>query len=101
MKEEFNKDMESLRKNIQTEILEIKRSLSQIKKTEIHCRGTEQVEDRNSGHKDKIHIKEKTEEFLDKRLKSCERNMQEFCNSIRKPILRHMGIKGEEVQAKG
>jgi hypothetical protein len=31
------------------------------------------VEDRISGLKDKIDIKEKTEEFFDKGLKSCER----------------------------
>jgi uncharacterized membrane-anchored protein YhcB (DUF1043 family) len=33
MKEEFNKDMEKSQKNNQTEILEIKNSLSQIKHT--------------------------------------------------------------------
>jgi hypothetical protein len=33
--------------------------------------------------KDKIEIKEKTEEMLVKQLKSCERNMQEFSNSIK------------------
>jgi hypothetical protein len=31
------------------------------------------VEDRISGLKDKVNITEKTEEFLDKRSKSCER----------------------------
>jgi hypothetical protein len=41
------------------------------------------VEDRISGIKDKIDIKEKTEEFLDKRLKSSERNAQELSNSIK------------------
>jgi hypothetical protein len=45
------------------------------------------VEDRISGLKDKINIKEKTEEFLDKRLKSCERKTQELCNSIKIPNL--------------
>jgi hypothetical protein len=33
MKEEFNKDMENLRKKIQTEVLEIKSSLNQIRNT--------------------------------------------------------------------
>jgi hypothetical protein len=33
------------------------------------------MEDRISGLEDKIDIKERTEEFIDKRLKSCERNM--------------------------
>jgi hypothetical protein len=59
------------------------------------------VKDRLSGLEDKINIKEKTEELLDKRLKSCERNMQELSNSIKTPNLRIMGIKEEEVQAKG
>jgi hypothetical protein len=50
----------------------------------------------------KIEIKEKTEEILAKQLKSCEKNMQELCNSVKRPNLRNMGIEeGEEVQAKG
>jgi hypothetical protein len=36
------------------------------------------VEDRISELKNEINIKEKTEEFLGKRLKSCIRNMQEL-----------------------
>jgi hypothetical protein len=58
------------------------------------------VEDRISELKDKIDIKEKekTEESLDKRLKSCKRNMQ-ICNSIKRPNLQIMGTeKEEEVQ---
>jgi hypothetical protein len=43
------------------------------------------VEDKISGLEDRIDIKEKTEEFLNKRLKCCERNMQEFCGSIKRP----------------
>jgi hypothetical protein len=59
------------------------------------------VEDRNSVLKDKIKIKEKTEEILIKQLKSCERNMQETSNSIKRPNLRIMGTEeGEEMQAK-
>jgi hypothetical protein len=58
------------------------------------------MEDRISQLEDKIEIKEKTEEILVKQLKSCERNMQELSNSIKKPNLRIMGIE-EEVQAKG
>jgi hypothetical protein len=58
------------------------------------------VEDRILGCEDKIDIKEKTEELLGKRFKSCERNMQELSDYIKKPNLRMMGIKeGEEVQA--
>jgi chromosome segregation ATPase len=60
-----------------------------------------QVEDRNSELKNKIEIKEKTEEILVKQLKSCERNMQELRNSIRRPNLRVMGVEREAVQAKG
>jgi hypothetical protein len=60
------------------------------------------VEDRISELKDKIEIKEKTEEMLVKQLKSCERNMQELIDSIKRPNLRIMVIEeGEEVQAKG
>jgi hypothetical protein len=40
--------------------------------------------------------------MLVKQLKSCERNMQEFTNSIKRLNLRIKGIEeGEEVQAKG
>jgi hypothetical protein len=47
-------------------------------------------------------IKGKTEELLVRQLKTCERNMQEFNDSIKRPNLRIMGIEeGEEVQAKG
>jgi hypothetical protein len=47
-------------------------------------------------------IKGKIEELLVKQLKTCERNMQEFKNSIKRPNLRIMGIEeGEEVQTKG
>jgi chromosome segregation ATPase len=88
-------------KNIQTEILEIKSSLSQIKNTvETNFNRLEQVEDRISGLEDKIDMKEKTEEFLDKRLKSHKRNMKELCNSIKISSLLTMSIKEEEVQAK-
>jgi hypothetical protein len=45
------------------------------------------VEDRISGLEDKKGIKEKTKEFLDKRLKSCKRIMQEFSDSIKRPNL--------------
>jgi hypothetical protein len=42
-----------------------------------------------------------TEEYLEKRLKSCKRNMQELCNSIERPNLQIMGIeRGEQIQAK-
>jgi hypothetical protein len=47
-----------------------------------------------------MEIKGKTEEL--KELNTCERNMQELTNSIKRPNLRIIGIEeGEEVQAKG
>jgi hypothetical protein len=44
------------------------------------------VENRISGIKDKIAIKEKIE-FLDKIFKSCEKNTQECRHSIKRPNL--------------
>jgi hypothetical protein len=47
-------------------------------------------------------LKKKTEELLVRQHKTCERNMQELTNSIKRPNLRIMGKqKEEEVQAKG
>jgi TolA-binding protein len=43
----------------------------------------EQVEDRISELKDKIEIKEKTEEILDKQSKNYEKTMQEFNDPIK------------------
>jgi chromosome segregation ATPase len=95
---ELNEDMGNLRKKNQTEILEIKSPFNEIKNTvKGHFWRLQQVEDRISGLKDKIEIKEKTEEHLVKQLQSCERNMQELSNSIKRPNLRIMGL----VQAKG
>jgi hypothetical protein len=49
-----------------------------------------------------MEIKGKTEELLLKQLKTCERNLQEVTESIKRTNLRTMGIEeGEEVQAKG
>jgi hypothetical protein len=65
--------------------VETNTSLNQINNTvERHSSRLEQVVDRISGLENKTDIKEKTE-FLDKRLKTCERN----------------GIKEQEVQGKG
>jgi hypothetical protein len=48
-----------------------------------------------------MEIKGKAEELLVKQLKTCEKNMQELTDSIKRPNLRTMGIEeGEEVQAK-
>jgi chromosome segregation ATPase len=66
-----------------------------------HSSSLEQVEDKISELKDKIEIKETTEELLVKQLKTCERNMQELTDSSKRPNLRIMVLEeGEEVQAK-
>jgi hypothetical protein len=66
---------------------------------EDHSSRLEQLEDRISELEDKIEIKE---EILVKQLKSCETNMQELSNSIKRPNLRIMGIEeGNKVQVKG
>jgi hypothetical protein len=69
-----------------------------------HSSRLEQVEDRISEDEDKIAIKGKTEteEVLVKQLKTCERNMQEFSDSIKRPNLKITGIEDrEELQTKG
>jgi chromosome segregation ATPase len=67
-----------------------------------HSSRLEQVEDRISVLENKMEIKEKNEELLVKQLKTCERNMQELTNSIKRPNLKIMDIEaGKEVQAKG
>jgi hypothetical protein len=48
-----------------------------------------------------MEMKGKTEELLVKQLKTCERNVQEITDSIKRPNLRIMGTEGKEVQAKG
>jgi predicted nucleic acid-binding Zn-ribbon protein len=78
----------SKKKRNQTESIQTKTCLSEIKNTvESYFSRLEQVEDRILGLKDKMHIKDKTEEYLDKRLKNCERNMQELCTSVKGPNL--------------
>jgi hypothetical protein len=60
------------------------------------------MEDRIAETEDKIDTKEKKEEILVKQLKSCEMNMQELSDTIKRSNLRFMGVEeGEEVQAKG
>jgi chromosome segregation ATPase len=63
-----------------------------------HSNRLEQAEDRISELEDEMEIREKTEELLVKQLKTCERNMQELTDSIKRPNMRIMGIEeGEEV----
>jgi TolA-binding protein len=65
MKEEFNKDIGNIRKKNQTETLEIKVSLNQIKNTgETPASTLEQAENRISGLEDKIDINEKNKRTL-------------------------------------
>jgi chromosome segregation ATPase len=86
-------DIENLRKKNETEIQNT---------VEGNSSRLEQAEDRISELEDEMEIKEKAEEQLVKQLKTCERNMQELINFIKRPNLRIMGIEeGEEVQAKG
>jgi chromosome segregation ATPase len=93
IKEEMTHDMENLRKKNETEIQNT---------IEGHSRGLEQAEDSISELEDEMEIKGKTEEQLLKQLKTCERNMQEVTNSIKRPNLRIMGIEeGDEEQGKG
>jgi chromosome segregation ATPase len=71
-------------------------------KVEGHSSRLEQAEDRISELEDEMVIKGKTEELLVRQLKTCERNMQEFNNSIKRSNMRITAIEeGEEVQTKG
>jgi septal ring factor EnvC (AmiA/AmiB activator) len=68
---------------------------------EDHSSRLKQAEDRTSELENEMEIKRKTEELLLKQLKTCERNMQELTESIKRPNLRILGIEeGEEVKAK-
>jgi hypothetical protein len=51
-----------------------------------------EIEDRIPELKDKMEINEKTEEIIVKKLKSCERNMKDLNDSIKRPNLRIMDI---------
>jgi hypothetical protein len=46
-------------------------------------------------------LKEKLKNYNSKQLKTCDRNMQELTDSIKRPNVRIMGIKGEQMQAEG
>jgi chromosome segregation ATPase len=84
IKEEVTHDMENLRKKNETEIQN---------RMEGHSSRLEQEENRISELGDKMEIKGKTEELSVKQLKTCERNMQELTNFIKRPNLRLMGIE--------
>jgi hypothetical protein len=50
-----------------------------------HSSRIEQTEDRISELEDEMVIKGKTEELLVKQLKTCERNIQDFTKSTKRP----------------
>jgi septal ring factor EnvC (AmiA/AmiB activator) len=58
-----------------------------------HSSRLEQAEDRISELEDELDIKGETKELLLKQLKTCERNMQELTDSIKRPNLRIRGIE--------
>jgi predicted nucleic acid-binding Zn-ribbon protein len=60
---------------------------------ESHSSRIEQAEDRISELEDEMETKGKTEVLLVKQHKTCERNMPEFTDSIKRPNLRIMGIE--------
>jgi hypothetical protein len=85
--------MENLRKKIKTETQNT---------VEGNSSRLEQPEDRISELENEMVIKGKTKEWSLKQLKTCERNMHEFTNSIKRPNLTVMDIEeGEEVHPKG
>jgi chromosome segregation ATPase len=93
IKEEVTQDMENLRKKNETKIQN---------KMEGQSSTLEQAKDRISELEDEMVIKGKTEELLVKKLKTCEKKMQELTVSMKRPNMRIMGIEeGEEVQEKG
>jgi hypothetical protein len=92
IKEEETYDIENFRKKNETETQNT---------VEGHSSRREQAKDGISELEDKMEIKGKTEKLLVKQLKSCERNMEELIDSIKRPNLRIMGIEErEEVQVK-
>jgi chromosome segregation ATPase len=93
IKEEVTHHMENQRKKNETEIQN---------KMEGHSRRLEQAENRISEREDEMEIKGKAEELLVRQLKTCERNMHECTDSIKRSNLRITDIEeGEEVQSKG
>jgi hypothetical protein len=72
IKEEVTHDMKNLRKKNEAETQNTMQG---------HSSRLEQVEDRISELEYKMEIQGKTEELLDKQLKTCERKMQELTTS--------------------
>jgi hypothetical protein len=59
------------------------------------------VADRILGLGEKRDMIEKIDEYIEKRMSTYDKNMQELYGSIKRPKLQIMGIEGEEVQSKG
>jgi phosphatidate phosphatase PAH1 len=80
----------------------IKQKYKKKKKMDCQSSRLQQAEDRISELEDEMVIIGNTEKLLVRQLNTCERNMQEFTNTIKMTNLRIMSIEeGEEVQAKG
>jgi uncharacterized protein YjaZ len=84
IKEEVTEDMEKPQEKNETEIQNT---------MDGHSSRLEQAEDRISELEDELDIKGETKELLLKQLKTCERNMQELTDSIKRPNLRIRGIE--------
>jgi hypothetical protein len=80
-------DMETFKKKNETEIQNT---------MEGHSSWLEQAENRISELEHEMAIKGKTEELLVKQFKSCERNMQELTDSIKRPNWESGALKKEK-----
>jgi chromosome segregation ATPase len=87
IKDKVTHDMENLRKKNEIEIQNT---------MEGHSSRLEQAEDRISELENEMEIQGKTEKLLVKQLKTCERNMQELTDSIKRQNLRIMGFEEGE-----
>jgi chaperonin cofactor prefoldin len=61
-----------------------------------HSSRLEQVEDRISRGEDKVDTIGKNDEYIEKRMKQCERDIEELWDCIKRPNLQIMGIEEEE-----
>jgi hypothetical protein len=87
IKKEVTHDMKNLRKKNKTEMQN---------KMEGQSIRLEQGEDRISEHEDEMVIKGKTEKLLFRQLKTCERNMQKFNDSIKRQTRESWTLKKEK-----
>jgi uncharacterized coiled-coil protein SlyX len=99
MKEEINKNMEILKNNQS----EINNSISQTKiSIESLERRVVQIEKRVSRTEDKVEELDQTVKDHKRMLRKYEWNMQDICDTMKRPSLQIMGVKeGKEKQTKG